>query len=83
MFSKWKMSKNISNKNKFPSTSSKRDEETQQQRVYWVNSTVMRADIGSDYIVSEESLIMCHRFQYGWNEQDLKSRIILYQSSGW
>ena len=78
------MSKNISNKNKFPSTSSKRDEETQQQqRVYWVNSTVMRVDIGSDYIVSEESLIMCHRFQYGWNEQDLKSRIIMYQSSGW
>ena len=77
------MSNNISNKNKFPSTSSKRDEETQQQRVYWVNSTVMRADIGSDYIVSEESLIMCHRFQYGWNEQDLKSRIIMYQSSGW
>ena len=78
------MSKNISNKNKFPSNSSKRDDKTQQQqRVYWVNSTVMRADIGSDYIVSEESLIMCHRFQYGWNEQDLKSRIIMYQSSGW
>ena len=78
------MSNNISNKNKFPSTSSKRDDKTQQQqRVYWVNSTVMRADIGSDYIVSEESLIMCHRFQYGWNEQDLKSRIIMYQSSGW
>ena len=77
------MSKNNVNKNKFPSTSSTRDKETRQQRAYWVNSTVMRADIGSDYIVSEESLIMCHRFQYGWNEQDLKSRIIMYQSSGW
>ena len=70
--------KNKVNQNKFPSEDKKKD------MVYWVNSTLMRTEIGSDYIVSEESSILCHRIQSGENvEQDLKTRIVIYQSSGW
>ena len=54
-----------------------------EERVFWVNSTIMRSDVGSDYIVREESSVLCHRFEFGSNEQDLKTRIIFYQSSGW
>ena len=78
VFSKLKTSKNKVNQNKFPSEDKKKD------MVYWVNSTLMRTEIGSDYIVSEESSILCHRIQSGDNvEQDLKTRIVIYQSSGW
>ena len=78
VFSKLKTSKNKVNQNKFPSEDKKKD------MVYWVNSTLMRTEIGSDYIVSEESSILCHRIQSGGNgKQNLKTRIVIYQSSGW
>ena len=80
VFSKLKMSKNKVNTNKFPTSDEIRQDKPM---VYWVNSTLMRTQIGSDYIVSEESSILCHRIQHGHNENDLKQRIVIYQSSGW
>ena len=81
VFSKLKMSKNKVNQNKFLSEPRQNEDKPM---VYWVNSTLMRTEIGSDYIVSEESSILCHRIQSGGNgEQDLKTRIVIYQSSGW
>ena len=79
VFSKLKTSKNKVNQNKFSSELRQEDK----PMVYWVNSTLMRTEIGSDYIVSEESSILCHRIQSGHSEQDLKTRIVIYQSSGW
>ena len=79
VFSKLKTSKNKVNQNKFSSELRQEDK----PMVYWVNSTLMRTEIGSDYIVSEESSILCHRIQSGHSEQGLKTRIIIYQSSGW
>ena len=81
VFAKLKLSKNKVNKNKFPSSSEPRLQDN--PTAYWVNSTLMRTEIGSDYIVSEESSILCHRIQYGQSEQDLQTRIVIYQSSGW
>ena len=81
VFSKSNLSKNKLNQNKFMSSSETRLED--KPKVYWVNSTLMRTVIGSDYIVSEESSILCHRIQYGQSEQALKTRIVIYQSSGW
>ena len=54
----------------------------------WVNSTVMRAQIGSDYIVKEESQFMCFKPSLEVtsdikNSPLQKTRLILYQLSGW
>ena len=82
VFAKLKMSKSKVNKNKF-SMSQESERQYDKPMVYWVNSTLMRTEIGSDYIVSEESSIVCHRIQYGQAENDKKTRIVIYQSSGW